>query len=117
MADLLLRRLTRSFPDVTAKAYAGDLAIVSHDIVKDGKRLMDLFSGYGDISGLRLNLGKTVVVPLWRQGLSEIRSRMAQEDPLWACVKYGDRAEYLGFVLGPGKGEHSWDKPLKKTYG
>jgi len=34
--------------------------------------------------------------------------------PLWVGVDVRTCAKYLGFILGPGRGDHSWDGPLKK---
>ena len=46
---------------------AGDYTrAVFNNLPKDAKELMDTFTEFANISGLALNLPKTVVFPLWR---------------------------------------------------
>jgi hypothetical protein len=62
-ADLLLRRLRRALPEVLLQAYADDLALVTGDLGKAAVEFVPLFADFAVISGLELNLQKTVFVP------------------------------------------------------
>ena len=63
-ADLLLRRLGRALPDAVRRAYADDLAAATRGGTADAGTLEPIFGDYAALSGLRLNVGKTVWVPL-----------------------------------------------------
>jgi len=65
VADILLRRLQRTFPHASRKAYADDLAMVVDELLDEGKTIMDTFDEYQLVSGLRLNMKKVAVIPLW----------------------------------------------------
>ena len=43
-----------------------------------------------------------------------ISLEFARHFPAWAAIAIRDRGTYLGFVVGPGCGDTSWDKPLRK---
>jgi hypothetical protein len=61
-----------------------------------------------------LNIQKTVIVPLWRHGIEHVHVWIGTGIPEWADIRVDDHGTYLGFVIGPGKGTKSWEKPLKK---
>ena len=64
VSDLYLRRLSRSFPDATLRAWADDLAMVLPGAMAKLSALHQFFDEFFRLSGLRLNVPKTVVVPL-----------------------------------------------------
>ena len=66
------------------------------------------------MSGLQLNLPKTVMVPLFRGTAANILQELLSFQPGWGGLKVADHATYLGFVLGPGRGHHAYDKALAK---
>ena len=113
-ADLLLRRLQRLVTDATPRAFADDLALVSQELMRDIPTLADLFHEYALISRMELNMGKTVVVPLWQTDPAVLRDQITALAPRWGAMKIDNAAEYLGFTLGPGSGGRSWHKPLAK---
>jgi len=131
VADILLRRLQRTFPHATRKAYADDLAMVVDELLDEGKPIMDMFDEYQMVSGLRLNMKKVVVVPLWfpdalrqfQQKIvgpqlnreEQIRRALVQRDGRWAEAAFSDKAEYLGFCIGPGAGQTSWERLFCKA--
>ena len=98
----------------TPRAYADDLALVSQQILQDIPTLAGLFHEYALISRMELNMGKTVVVPLWQIDVAELRSQISALAPRWADMKMDSAAEYLGFPLGPSSGSRSWHQPLEK---
>ena len=64
VTDLLLRILSKRFPTLVARAFADDTAAVSADIFSDAAALLDVFRRYAAMSGLELNMRKTVIIPL-----------------------------------------------------
>jgi len=112
--DILLRMIGREVPSCTHKAFADDIAAVIEDLGRDGPLLATLFQQFAGISNLHLNIGKTICIPLWVGGLTEAKEVIQSKIRLWSQVGVADRGVYLGFVIGPGKGDHSWSKPLEK---
>lgn len=43
-----------------------------------------------------------------------VKTKIAAAVPNWAAFKVSDHATYLGYVLGPGAGQHPWTKPVAK---
>jgi len=101
-------------PDCTCKAFADDIAAILTDWWRQGPLLERVFHEFEQISNLSLNISKTVCVPLWINGVGEVRTKTPQLIPRWATVCADVKGTYLGFVVGPGKGTGSWDKPLQK---
>ena len=114
--DLLLRRLTRLFPDATFRAFADDIGAVFKNIVGDARMIMEVFKQFGAASGLDLNFPKTVVIPLWDELEPNAKQEMTAKDSSWSGVEFREVATYLGFVIGPGKGDSSWDKACRKYF-
>jgi hypothetical protein len=73
-----------------------------------------LFSEFETFSGLRLNLQKSVVVPLHLCDLTRVHDSIARKIAWMAGIKVAMHAKYLGFHLGPGRQAHTYDKPLQK---
>ena len=78
--------------------------------------LHGIFSEFYLISGLSLNIPKTVVVPLFPTDLLEFRSLLARAEPEWRGIQVATAAKYLGIFVGPGKGRQSWEGPLAKYF-
>ena len=54
------------------------------------------------------------MVPLSTQSSPELAAALYRDHPAWAGVRVSGHARYLGFVLGPERGEIAFDKPLEK---
>ena len=106
-ADLLLRRLRRDLPSITLRAYADDTALVDPHLLKHLAPLDRTFSEYTRVTGLELNVGKTVLVPLGAFSHSDIRARLREEAPPWGALEIADSAKYVGSYVGPGRGVKS----------
>ena len=64
---------------------------------------------------MKLAIKKTVSIPLRRmetQQVEEERLRKHYDD--WIGVAILHTAKYLGYYVGPGKGDTSWEKPIQK---
>ena len=116
VADLLLRKLDRSFEGILHRAYADDLAVVVADLGRALPGLVSLFSRFGLLSGLRLNLRKVMIVPLGDEGETDVVRQLSSAGPGWGAVQVEERAKYLGFILGPGKADHSWRQAIAKAH-
>ncbi len=112
--DLMLRRLQRLFPGATSRAWADDLAMVLPAAASQLRALQNFFLDFGCVAGLHLNMSKTVIVPLHRYNMGEVRTCIAHNAPDWGGVTVAGAAKYLGFYVGPDRGTLSWEDPLKK---
>ena len=114
VADVLLRRLCRDFPDCLTRAFADDTAIVLTDFHRQADAVMHAFREYGAISGLHLDMPKTVLIPLWQCGPSSFNAFLRDTLPEWSRAKVANAGKYLGFVVGPGKAQSSWTAAVAK---
>ena len=114
VVDMLLRRITDEIPEATPRAFADDIALTLLNFGDRVNSLQSLFNGFSQISGLYLNLPKTVIIPLWPIDLQQLKSSVSCTCPEWSEVSFADCGKYLGFFTGPGKGDKSWDKPIDK---
>ena len=73
------------------------------------------FQRFEQISGLDLNVSKTVLIPLWQfSNDKNVQSLVKEHCPAWGGIPIATRGKYLGFIIGPGVGRESWIKPLYK---
>ena len=112
--DLLLRKLSATSVSSMIRAFADDTAMTFPDFFADGGAIMDVFRQFEEISGMALNLPKTVAIPLWLDPMRVCEREIAERLQGWTGVRVEDASMYLGFYIGPGKGTRSWDKPLQK---
>ena len=73
-----------------------------------------VFEEYEAVAALRVHHGKTVVLPLYPVDHDSLRRVLAELVPGWADLGIADSARYLGFELGPGKGDKSWKPAIAK---
>ena len=114
-SELLLRRLRRHFPGTLNRAYADDLAMIVRAALRRLGLIATMFQEFAAISGLTVHIGKTVFVPLWRYNEVGVRACIARWAAQWNGIAVAGKAKYLGFALGPAKGEASWESALQ-TY-
>ena len=86
VTDLLLRLLAKRFPDLVARAFADDTAAVSPDISSHAANLLDVFRRYEAMSGLALNMRKTVIIPLVPEAPASWGERFLISFPQWSGV-------------------------------
>ena len=113
-SDLLLRRLNDLIPEAVARAFADDLALVHSHIMNKVQLLQDIFEEYHKLSGLELNIKKTVLVPLFPYTSSAVRAQLHESAPLWGQIGIENTAKYLGLYVGPGSSSLSWLAPMRK---
>ena len=88
VTDLLLRILARRLPQLLTRAFADDTAAVSDAFPSDADAIMDIFHTYGEMSGLRLNLAKTIVIPLTLEDPAAWGERFLLTHPAWTGVRF-----------------------------
>eukprot|EP00972_Heterocapsa_arctica_P023372 3443894-Heterocapsa_arctica.AAC.1 len=99
--------MVRALADETA------MVIPNFHLVADG--ILDTFRDYAAMSGLRLNMSKMVLIPLWPLRLDAVR-RTVQHDsfPAWNGIMLSFELTYLGFVIGPEGHVSQWNKAQAK---
>jgi len=112
--DILLRMLALRIPSSVNRAFADDIATVVETWWDHAPILEHTFQEFHQISNLELNACKSICIPLWPEGRSEVKARIAQATPAWSSLSIQDCGVYLGFYTGPGKAKQSWDKPFAK---
>ena len=113
--DLLLRRLHKAAPQDLVRGYADDTALVADDVLRSAMAFVPLFAEFASLSGLALNLSKTVFVPLGDTAAATFRGQLAMLYPGWGSASVRHWAEYLGFILGPEGRAKTWCKALAKV--
>ena len=114
VVDVFLKKLERLFPTSVSRVFADDIALVTDNFLLHSSRIMELFSEFGEISGLHLNLAKTVLIPLCRFDEGQFRQWLLTYRPKWSDVSVQSCGKYLGFMIGPGKQLNSWSKCIAK---
>ena len=76
--------------------------------------IRNIFDDFGDISNLRLNIPKTVLIPLWGPGQKNRQEFIQEVAPVWQGCDVKTCSRYRGFVEGPGRGNTSWHKTVPK---
>ena len=113
--DVLLRRLQQLLPEACFRAFADDNVCVMPNCITSGNLVLQLYPDFGNISNLKLNLPKTVLIALWPCILKQMRSTLLRDTfPEWCSAKLDTWGRYLGFAVGPGRESHSWDKAIDK---
>ena len=115
VSDVLLRRVRRLSPGSLVRAYADDIAVVLRRLL-EARQLEDIFAEYSLVSGLRLHSAKSIIVPLSIRSPDDIRTMISSAAPTWGSLTIKDNAKYLGYVLGPGRGEQAWTGVLRKMH-
>ena len=81
---------------------------------ENAQLLQDIFEEYHKISGLELNIKKTVLVPLFPHTPLDLRAQFHERAPLWGQIGIENAAKYLGLFIGPGSSSLSWHAPMRK---
>ncbi|CAK0869276.1 unnamed protein product [Prorocentrum cordatum] len=113
--DVLMRRVSRLLPDCTLRGYADDLALVSRSVWRD-VLLEPVVSDFERVSGLALHAKKSVLVPPRPIPVDEVQSCLNEVAPRWGSFKIASHAKYPAFVVGPGRGEVSWDSAAAQFF-
>jgi len=113
----LLHRVL-SPPHEICRAFADDLGMVLASL-SSLKKVSSLFKILAAVSGMTLNIAKTVLIPLGGElsqaVVDRIREFLTKNIPQWSAVKITTHAKYLGVYVGPGADEQQiWKEPAEK---
>jgi len=86
------------------------VGLVLEDLPRDLQVVRRIFEDFGHVSGLHLNLPKTVIIPLGDSQPEEVQASLQSQGDPWAAIACAGWGMYLGFATGPAKANHSWDK-------
>ena len=114
VAEVLLDKIEQHCPGTLARCYADDTALVVNNFWGEAPILEWLFREFSQISGLHLNLKKCVIMPLDEGDLDTFRGRLHLQLPAWKDMEISHSGKYLGFYVGPDKGNKSWEDPTDK---
>ena len=98
-------------------AFADDTAVTIDDVEKYVPRLEKVFREFEAISGMRLNVAKTSLIPLWggaELAYAEAKAMLTRVCPAWKGFQIVGSGTYLGFMIGPMRGSSSWNQALVK---
>ncbi|CAK0811150.1 unnamed protein product [Prorocentrum cordatum] len=113
--DLLLRVLAQRLgPDVAIRAFADDVGIVLTGVEKQLPVLEQALREFGDLSGMSVNLPKTVGIPLREDSLESAAVAVAGACPAWGQLPLKRAAIYLGCAVGPSKEDLLWSSAVRK---
>ena len=112
--DVLLRRIQQKIPSGMVRAFADDIGLVVEEWAREWSTAQGIFQEFATMSGLELNVPKTVCIPLWPKGIQDIPNDPSYSNSIWKDIDTSMSGTYLGFSIGPGKGTSSWNKPLAK---
>eukprot|EP00972_Heterocapsa_arctica_P035867 5276488-Heterocapsa_arctica.AAC.1 len=93
--------------------FADDAALVIPDFEKVADDILMAFGEYAIMSGLKLNMAKTVLVPLFPCRLDVFLQKTIHEaHPNWSNVSVAHDGAYLGFIIGPTGYKRQWKKAI-----
>lgn len=72
VVDILLRTINKVAPEVLTRAFADDIGAVVPDWELRLPCLQRVFKEFANVSGLDLNISKTICIPLWHEGLRNL---------------------------------------------
>ena len=101
-------------PGTHHRAFADDVGVILTDIHDQLPKLAAMLTRFGKISGMIVNIKKTILIPLWPDSPESHRQAVANAAPAWADVPIDDSAIYLGVRIGPGKSGREWEAAAKR---
>ena len=74
--DVLLRILVKRIPESTIRAFADDIGAAFENWDSAQPIAEEVFKEFAEMSGLDLNISKTVCIPLWPEGGEDVRQTL-----------------------------------------
>ena len=94
--------------------FADDVGMVLPLATRHFARIIQVYDDFAKFSGLRLNLRKTVVIPLRPVTLDVARTLLARHSPAARDMEFAFHGTYLGFAIGPERQQDLWCKAIGK---
>ena len=89
--------------------------MIVQDFRKDLPRIQQVFQELGEASHLQLNYDKCVFIPLFEHEMQQVRMDLSAISAPMASMHIDPKCKYLGYTIGPGKGDNSWQGALIKA--
>ena len=77
---ILLQHLRNELPDAVVRAFPDDTAMMCIDFRKHSAQILHVYSDFALVSNLRLNLDKTVLIPLWPCVPDQVKRTLINSD-------------------------------------
>jgi hypothetical protein len=107
--DLLLRMMRVRFGNpLVQNAFADGVGVILSDLAQHIKHFADTLAEFGSISRTRVNIPKTVGLPLWPEAEHEAGQVLGQLVPAWRDLPIRQAATYLGCLTGHRKEGQEW---------
>jgi hypothetical protein len=97
------------------RGHADDTAAVLVDLAREAPAISNVFAALATASGLHLNVSKCLCIPLHLRPQATVAEELAAAVPAWGGMKIATSGTYLGFAVGPGKANRSWEAALTKA--
>ena len=96
-------KLRTEAPNSHFGAYADDIGAVIPNIERDLPRIIQIFEDFAKISGLTINVSKTVLIPARREftEATKVEYEEALSRTAWPNLPVVGSGKYLGFHMGP----------------
>ncbi len=116
IVEPLLRRLSGVSNEITTRAFADDIAMVVPDIDKHWGEIAKIFDEFAELSGLKINVNKTFIMPLGQLSVDSLGSEdWFSSNGAWAATNIVTKEKHLGVIVGPGATAlDSYLKPIDK---
>ena len=115
VADILLRRLQQGVQgENIIRAFADDVAMIIDDSIRHLRDAVEIYKQFGSFSGLNLNWGKTIIIPLWESTLTQCKELLCMSCGDCSTMTFAYWGTYLGFAVGPERCDHIWSKATDK---
>ena len=63
---------------------------------------------------MKLHRGRSLWIPLSGKPHDAVREDIIARAPSWGEFSIANVGKYLGFFLGPGRGDHPWEAAIQK---
>jgi hypothetical protein len=92
-------------PGVFRRAFADDVGLVLSDCKIELPQLARILDEFGTLSSAKVDVSKTVRIPLTAVSNDEVRPQVVLALPGWATLPLENTAKRLGLHVGPAEEE------------
>ncbi len=81
--EQIFTQTSKAIPEACIRAYTDDVALVAHFGVAQNRALAKEYTAFGKVSGLTLNIPKSVAMPLRREPLLQAANHIREANVGW----------------------------------
>jgi endonuclease/exonuclease/phosphatase family metal-dependent hydrolase len=97
-------------------AFADDIVITVHNLLASLRVLFPMFVVLELAGGLKLNITKTIIIPLAKATEFSVRRFLVEAIPSWGKLAIKDAGKLLGVLLGPAAADDRWTAAAAKYW-